>query len=561
MRHNPKIIISIIIYIFLLSLYGAFFLPSSDGKISVKQVGMDEEGNVYLARTGNWALWLIKAEVGGGREIIRCSTFPVVSEETAVSLFCDEGVLYVQQSWYRQGRQFIKVSCLEKDRDSLTKVWEKEVEEDVDLCDFQVKKGIIFTTGIKCRSEEIFLYSNEEDKERVVKLEVGIPVQACYTPSGIMALTESQELYCFDNEKAGKMYLKNGVYLQAGGKGFFLQKYWEQRLNYYDGSGHLLFQFPLKNYLRNVQMDKRREHIAVLSNDGERDRLYVYHKNQEKTGGFIELDISPGEICKELFLSFGAVTVIYVLVVILVYSLIDKIRKKKKIQYQMLFTLSFVSLCWVLITFVVFWKFETDRVVEQLNFNAGICNEVQKERLLRVFKPEFFYMDAYLGSFWQGEVENALSNEDVLDAWGQPFIHTEVIVREGGEYYAVFSEERAFGTNLANVYQKNAFHDTCILCDEYEREGKRTEFLLYWNGNAYASSISPVPGKEGMYILTKFPVMDLDEKVAEAMKYPILLGMAGWLFLFLFFFTYLRIKWRPSRVLVSQMDKISRGIT
>lgn len=221
MRYIPKIIISIIIYIFLLSLYGAFFLPSSDGKISVKQVGMDEEGNVYLARTGNWALWLIKAEVGGGREIIRCSTFPVVSEETAVSLFCDEGVLYVQQSWYRQGRQFIKVSRLEKDRDSLTKVWEKEVEEDVDLCDFQVKKGIIFTTGIKCRSEEIFLYSNEEDKERVVKLEVGIPVQACYTPSGIMALTESQELYCFDNEKAGKMYLKNGVYLQAGGKGFF----------------------------------------------------------------------------------------------------------------------------------------------------------------------------------------------------------------------------------------------------------------------------------------------------------------------------------------------------
>ena len=81
-----------------------------------------------------------------------------------------------------------------------------------------------------------------------MKLEVGIPVQACYTPSGIMALTESQELYCFDNEKAGKMYLKNGVYLQAGGKGFFLQKYGEQRLNYYDGSGHLLFQFPLKNY-------------------------------------------------------------------------------------------------------------------------------------------------------------------------------------------------------------------------------------------------------------------------------------------------------------------------
>ena len=105
---------------------------------------MDEEGNVYLARTGNWALWLIKAEVGGGREIIRCSTFPVVSEETAVSLFCDEGVLYVQQSWYRQGRQFIKVSCLEKDRDSLTKVWEKEVEEDVDLCDFQVKKRNYF---------------------------------------------------------------------------------------------------------------------------------------------------------------------------------------------------------------------------------------------------------------------------------------------------------------------------------------------------------------------------------------------------------------------------------
>ncbi len=52
MRYIPKIIISIIIYIFLLSLYGAFFLPSSDGKISVKQVGMDEEGNVYLARTG-----------------------------------------------------------------------------------------------------------------------------------------------------------------------------------------------------------------------------------------------------------------------------------------------------------------------------------------------------------------------------------------------------------------------------------------------------------------------------------------------------------------------------
>lgn len=559
MKHIPKVAVILILYIFLLIIYGNFMLPSSDKKSAVKQMGMDDEGNVYLASHSTWDLWLIQVDEMGNQEITRCPTDSVVSKETAVSLTCDGGTLYVQQSWYSEKGQVLRVLRFDKDAGELMKVWEDIIDEDVDLCDFQVEKGVIFVTGIKCRTEEVFVYSNEEEEKRELVLEGAIPVNACSGASGVRVLTEGQGLYCFENEDARKMYLKNAVYLQSGSGGFFLQRYKEKKINFYDVNEQLIYQFPLEEYVRNVQSDKRREHLAVLCSDGEKDRLFFYDQDKNRTERTEGLKIPAGFILRELSLSFVGTTVIFIFVVISVLFLSNRVQKKKKMQYQMFFTVFFVTLCWILTVFLEFGELEALRLSEDLQFNAGICNDVQKQRLLRVFKPEIFQMDSYLGSTWQEEVKNALSNENVLDAWQQNFIHTEVILQEENEYYVVFSEERAFGANLACVYNKDAFRETCEACDRNFLNNERTEFLLSWNGGTYAASISPIKEKEGMYILTKFPITDLDRKTGEAMKPMLFSGIAGWLFLVSFFLVYLRIKWRPSKAVISQMDKISKG--
>lgn len=558
MKHIPKVILIVIFYIILLVLYGYSLYPSQEKKNAVKQMGMDDEGNVYLAGRSTWDLWLMQVDERGNQKVFRCSG-GLVSDEAAVSLACDGGTLYVQQSWFSDKGQVLKVFRFDKDAGELVLVWEDIIDEDVDLCDFQVEKSVIFSTGIKCRTEEVFVYSNEEGEKRALALKGEIPVNACRVKSGVRVLTESQELYCFLEEDARKMYLKNAVYLQAGKGGFFLQRYRENKISYYDVNEHLICQFPLDEYVRNVQTDKRNEHLAVLCSDGERDRLFFYGSDGKRTDRTEGLKIPAGFILRELALPLAKFTGIYFFVVLFVLFVFQKAGKKKKMQYQMFFTVSLVTLFWVLAAFLGFGELEALRLGEDLQFNAGICNDVQKQRLLRVFKPEFFQMDSYLGSAWQGEVKTALSNENVLDAWEQNFIHTEVIKQEEREYYVVFSEERAFGANLACAYHKDAFEEVLRTCDRNFENGERTELLLSWNGGTYAASISPIKEKEGMYILTKFPVTDLDRKTGEALKPMLLSGILGWLFLVLFFLGYLRLKWRPLKAVVSQMEKISKG--
>lgn len=553
-----KIAAIVVLYIFLSKIFFDFISPASDAKVAVNQMGLGQNGNVYLARKSTWDLWVFKIGKGGEREVFRCPTWNIGTPKKAVSLTCDGNTLYVLQSWYQNEKQMLHISKMEEATHELKEILKREVDANVDVCDFQVEKGVVYVTGIDCRTEDIFLYSNEQQEEREFQIEGKIPVTACRTKSGVTALTQDRQLYCLGNQDAIKMNLKDMVFLKPGGGGMFLQKFMEKDLRYYDLKGHLIFRCPLENYVRDVQIDKRRENLAVLSNNGEEDKLLFYSKDKEMVVYTDDCSVSTGDICRKVFWPFFKFTMLYFLAVLFFLFLMGKVQKKRKLQFQMLSALAFVSFFWMIFIFIKFWDTQRDRAFSERSFHAGTCNHVQKERFLKVFEPKLFSMEEYSGSSTQTLVEEALSNDDMLEAWKQLFIHTEVFVRQEEEYYVVFSEERAFGANIASAYQKNAFEQICVLCEEYAKEGG-IEFSLEWNGVEYVASMSPIEGREGMYILTKFPTSDIEDEVKDIMTPVCLFGLGGWFLLFFISFLYLRIKWRALSVVVTQMDKISKG--
>lgn len=558
MKHIPKIAVTAILYFFLARVLAGFMFPSLDEKVAVKQMGLDQQGNVYLARKSADALWVIKMGAGGEREVFRCLGWQEENREQVLSLTCDGNTLYALQSWYQEERQILCVSEVREDH-GLKEILKKEVGKDIDLCDFQVDKKRIYITGIDCRTEEIFLFSDKQEEERELRIQDKIPVTACMTKSGVTALTQDRELYCFENGDAKKSNLDNMVSLKPGGRGMFLQSFGERDIRYYDQKGHLIFVCPQEGYVRDVQMDDQRGNLAVLSNDGEKDKLLFYSGDKETAVYTDDGRISTGEICRELALPFVKFTLAYVLLAGMILFLMGKVKRKKRLQYQMLLVLAFVSFFWVLFTILKFWDTQTGRAVDERMFNADTCNDVQKERLLKVFDPKTFLMGEYLGSSAQSLVEEVLSNEDTLAAFNQLFVHTEVFVREEGEYYVIFSEERAFGANMACTYRKAALDQTCGFCEEAYENGEGIEFLLEWNGVEYAAAMTPLEGREGMYILTKFPTSDLAGEVRKMMYPVVLFGAGGWLLLVFIFFIYFRFKWRFLSVLVTQTDKISKG--
>ncbi|MCM1257752.1 MAG: hypothetical protein NC307_07845 [Roseburia sp.] len=558
MKHLAKIAVIVVVYIFLSKSFFDFLSPASDAKTAGNQMGLDQNGNVYLARRSAWDLWVFKIGKRGEREVFRCPAWHIGTQKRSVSLTCDDNTLYVLQSWYKNEKQMIYVSKMEEPTHELKEILKREVDANVDICDFQVEKGVVYVTGIDCRTEDIFLYSNDQQEEREFRIEGKIPVTACHAKSGVTALTQDRQLYRLENQDAVKMNLKEMVFLKAGSGGIFLQKFMEKDLRYYDLKGYLIFRCTLESYVRDVQIDNRRENLAVLSNDGEEDKLLFYSKDREKVVYADDCSVSTKDICRELFWPFIKFSLIYFLCAFLFLFLMGKVQKKRKLQFQMLSALAFVSFFWMVFTFIIFWDTQRDRALSERSFHAGTCNHVQKERFLNVFEPKLFSMEEYPGSSTQTLVEEALSNDDMLGAWKQLFIHTEVFIRQEEEYYVIFSEERAFGANIACVYQKNAFERICELCEEYAKEGG-IEFTLEWNGVEYVASMCPIEGRGGMYILTKFPTSDIEDEVKDIMAPVCLFGIGGWFFLFLISFLYLRIKWRAMSVVVTQMDKISKG--
>lgn len=552
LRDRIGIYAAVIIYIGIVLIGFQMYLPS--GNFTVEDIVRDSEGQIYAAGGWRTGVYVYQLDADGKpKELYWCR-----SEAEEVQLFCRyaNDHIYVAQTWYADSKQHF--SIWESDGAGFSCVWDRVIEEDVTLTDFQVIADQMYVIGVDQQTENILVYSWKEGSDRLVRVETDfIPTVVCWGNEGLYTLSHDNHLYHIGIDGIRQeMELGDIVFFLTDGSGLYYQEKGSRDITYLFDNGLGGYTFRDMGDVWNIQYSRKAQNSAVLMSRDDKDRLLIVGQD----GAYKEITdctaLDIGKKLRSLVYPFLIFTLAYIAVWTVIELFWHFVWKRKKLLYQTMLALAGFSGIWLVLTIISIWQHEAQEERQERMFLADTCMTVQKGRLLNGLEwwQGHLEYEGYQGSEQQKMVEETFSYS-VMKNSSQTFYAREELVYNAKAPVFIFSEEASYGR------MADTFYDTLALqkIRQCMTTGESQKFIDKVSGISYAMAVSRIGKKDHQVCLVlRVPVYGMDTNHAS-IHFFYITAFAGWVVIMLAIMIFLRYKWRNIEYLVTGMDKVSRG--
>ncbi len=552
MKNRIKILCIIIIYILLVICGMQIYLPSAD--FGIEEIARDADGNIYAAGDNIKGIFIYKMDAYGNAEKLSYCA----KEARESELFCRyyNDSLFIGQMWYEEGKQFFSVWKREDELDGFQCIWKRTLEDNVKLTDFHVKENEIYVICIEQKTEDILLYVWKNGNDALIRYETDfMPTMAYYGNEGVYALSHDNHVYYLDlNGIKKETGLDQVAFLITDDNGLYYQKINSRDITYVFYSGLGGYTFKDIGDVWNIQYSGRTQNSAALIYKDGKDSLFIIGQDG-KYGDPVNLGaLGIKEKINCAVKPLLVITIVYVAVVIIFILYVQLVRNKRKLLHQTMTVLVGASGIWLAVTVLWIQIYEQEMDEKDRLFLADTCMMIQKNQLEEGLGNNQLTYEEYLGSSQQQLVEKIFTNR-VMGNSLQSFFAREELVYGSKSPVFVFSEEASYGRKADNFYNAS----TMKYIKECIETGENQSFIDRIAGISYAISISTIGNRNSeICLVSRVPLYGI-ENSHTGLKVFYLITFVSWIFIMILLMLLLRHKWQNVELLVTQMDKVSRG--
>lgn len=552
-RSKVNILIVIIVYIILAACAIKIYLPSE--QLYIDDIIRDSEGNIYATESAKGAVFVYKMDAYGKAE----DTFRCERESDEVETFCQYSgnAIYLAQVWYESGK--LNFSVWRKDISGryFNLIWKKSLEDDVKIEGIQVLGDTtICIIGIDLQTEDILLYYWQHGTDRLVRYDVDFtPICAYWGNNELYVLSRDNHIYYIDMDgKKTDTGIKDAVFLLTDDNGMYYQTKDSDDITYVFFNDMCGYTFHDMGDIWNIRYSGRAKNTAVLLYNNGRDRLLIVDQNGEN-GVFVdEFHLDFWKKVESIYDILLILTIIYSAVIIFMILFAHMVWNKRKLLYQTMKALIVFSGLWLVVTLSTNYLYERQRQKQDRLFLADTCMTIQKGRLYDTWDIGQFEYEDYLGSDIQKAVEKISSSSVMRNSWQSFFARQELIYGKDNPVF-IFSEETPYARTIDTLYSTDAINyvKKCILT------GENQNFVDLVDGISYAFAVTRI-GTESqqLCLVSRVPMFGMEDTHDRLTVFYIIAAL-GWLLVMALIDLLLRNKWDHLKILVNQMDKVSRG--
>lgn len=544
------------LYIVLLGIGIVAWLPPFNNFIA-EDVTRDTEGNIYITRQGYRRIHVYQMDAdGNAMDLYWCR-----QEAKEANNYCEyeDGKLYICQIWYywdEKGMLCFSVWEKEEGEQFFQCIWKKALEEDISITDFHVENGVISLSGIAQDKEEILLYRWEDGTEKnTLRFDSGfIPTEVYLGNGGLYALSHDNNVYFIDMD--GKKYkedLDDVVMLCTGAKGFYYQQTGSRDLEYILYDRISSFTYEDVGSFWDIEFSDRAQNNVVLLNDKGEDLVKIIGQDgtQKEISHF---QLNAGILFRQGILPFFFITMLYAILIITGELMYHLVWKKRRLLYQTMTAIIVFSAVWLTVTIIALHLYNQKNERNDRLFYAATSRDIQKNRMEEEIKAE--QLNQLQSTEQQKIFRDIFLGNIVKTAWADFFIREEVLF-EKDDPQVMFSEEAAYGRKA------NTFYMTSTVAKIKEcmngGEDSAMAFCDKVDGVMYAIAITRLGTDERpVCLLSRVPLLGVGHKDNKLPLFYIG-AVLGWIVVMVFLGLFLRKKWDATRILVAQMDKVSKG--
>jgi hypothetical protein len=546
------VLIAIAIYIIFATAGISIYLPY--GNFELNYITRDENGDIYGVSNGAGVINVYQMDSDGkAKELYRCE-----SESSEVDTICrySDGAVYVGQMWYEDGNQNFSIWKKDTLDRKFSRVWERTLDDNVEISDFYVNGNVFRMMGINQSTNDILVYSYDDGNDNLVQFanEI-IPTDVMWGNDGLYILSQDNHIYYSDLEgNKTESDIENVVLMFADEDGYYYQQRDSRDLTYifYNGLGG--YTYSDLGDVWNIQHSDRASNSAMLLFADGNDRLMIVSQDGN-SGHYVDsFKLGVGKTLKKCIVPLLVVTIVYVTVLIFVYLFAKLVWSKKKLRYQTMAALVVGSGIWLAVMLVILWVYEVKNNLNDMIAYSRICSTIQKGRLEDEADIYSLNYENYIGSVQQEKIEKIFENNVIGNAWKELLAKEEIVYGYENPVF-LFSDVAAYGRRVDTYYYASTIN--CIKeCMEtgvdqlVEDKVSERKFAIYITriGNQ----------NQQLCLVTRIPVNGIEE-VHSDLKYFYLITLIGWIIMMIYLRNFLKKKWSYAEVIVTQMEKVSRG--
>lgn len=525
----------------------------------VEDIARDPEGNIYATRQGNRNIHVYKMDADGNAvDFYRC--WQEAREVNNYIRYAD-GKLYICQIWYywdEKGMLCFSVWEKKEEERVFRRIWKKELSDDVNITDFHVENGRIFLTGVEQDKEDILLYRWEDGKEKdTIRFESGfIPTEVHWGNDGLFALSHDNNVCYIDiNGKKTMKDIKDAVMLCTDDSGIYYQQTDSRDLRFIFYSQTGAFTYHDIGDAWDVEYSAGAMNWAVLLNDGKEDMLKIISQDgfQKQVSQF---RLKTVLLLRLSILPFFVITMAYAAFCVSIKLLYGLVWSKRKLLYQTMAAVVAFSAVWIAVTIIMVYLLDQKNGRVDRIFYATTSRDIQAARMNESISADLFNELVSMQDSEASKVtRDIFMNNTVKTAWMDFFIREELLY-DKDEPTFVFSEEAAYGRKASTFYTTGT---VAKIGECMNSEEGALSFCDKVDGITYAIAVKRIGMQDKpLCLVSRVPVLGVGHKKNDLQQFY-LGAVLGWMALMAALGFYLKKKWDSTGILVTQMDKVSKG--
>lgn len=553
MKHRVYAFITVALYVILVIIGIWLYLPT--GSLDLECIARDVQGNIYGVSSKWDALYVYEMDSDGNP--LKLSTCEYDTSDAAYFCRYSSDAIYLAQVWYQNGLLNFSVWKKGSEDRSFSKIWYKTLEEDVEISDFYVEAETLYIAGIDQETQEVAVYyCDNNGNQNVYKCAYDFaPVNVKLGNEGIYVLSRDNNLYFSDFEGSmTSIDIEDVVAIMTDENGFYYQQQGSSDMTYvfYNGLGG--YTYSDLGDVWDIQHSDVAQNNALLVFDDGRDRLLIVAQDGTQGHYVDNFRLGFGDSAKKCIIPVLVITIVFVAVLIVVYLFMKLVWEKRKLRYQTIAVVAGVSALWLVMVMVIFIVFENYNKLQDRAVYSQICMLIQKARLEDEAEISRLDYDNYKGSVQEEKIERILGSDAIGSTWQSYFTRVEIVYGVEKPVF-VYSDVAAYGRYADTYY--DAY--TLGQIQECMETGEQQVFADTVSEITYVMSAIPLGDiEQQLCIVARVPAYG-EEGVHMDLKYFYICSIVGWLVMVMFLQFFLKKKWKFSEVIVTQMDKASKG--
>lgn len=524
-----------------------------DDRILSNNFSVNEDGQALILEQGITDLWIHQVNQEG--EVTGLDLCRKAAREVQTMSYYHNNAMQILQMWYQDGIQYLAVYGNDGQHKHFTKIWEQGITEDVNITDFTVLDDEIVILGVEQKTEKIVCYTIRKDQTQKQDYIIDtLPIAAYYGNEGIYIVTSDREVVYLTMDGLNQQPVQdNLLYFKTDANGYFYQKVGSDSLIYQQYDNLITYTYTDIQDVEGIGYYEPNTALVTVSTR-EGALVFSFFQNETDRCEVTEFLSNYSMYFYKVVPMLLMYTLIFIILIALCSIFYHFLMEKKRLVLQTLGIVLISSVIWVAVLLICVYSMQQKRRLDDCTFYANTCVKIQRENLMDALSKQQLSYDNFRNEEIRQIAEEILSDNTLKDTWHKLFARTEMIYGID-DIRIAYSGETPYGTKAESVYSSEVIGHL-KQCNETNEE---QEFVALYRGMRYVFHMVPV-GNENrqLCLMIRIPLSGMQENNEDF--YPFLIGVtAAWIIIMCILLIFLQNRWQTITLLISQMDKISKG--